>query len=81
MIRTRKEFLVITFFETADAIAAEKVLKENKISGRMIPVPRSLSAGCGLSWRTEPEEKEMAGKVLKDAGICWQEMEKVTLLT
>ena len=80
-MRARKEFLVITFSETADAIAAEKILKEKKVSGRMIPVPRSLSAGCGLSWRTEPEEKETAGRVLEEAGIQWQDMEIVTLLT
>ena len=81
MMRTQREFLVITFSETADAIAAEKILKKNKISGRMIPVPRSLSAGCGLSWRTETEERETAGRVLEEAGIQWQAMETVALLT
>ena len=79
VMRIRKEFLVITFAETSDAIAAEKTLKKQGISGRMIPVPRQLSAGCGLSWRTELQEREAAGQALERAGIHWQQMEPVHL--
>ena len=28
------------------------------IFGRLIPLPSEISAGCGLSWKTKPEEKE-----------------------
>ena len=54
-MRKSRIFLVITFSETADAMAAEKLLAGRQIPGRIIPIPRQLSAGCGLSWRTEPE--------------------------
>lgn len=27
-------------------------------SGRLIPLPREISAGCGLAWRMLPEEFE-----------------------
>ena len=78
-MRQSRDFLVITFSETSDAMAAEKLFQERQIPGRIIPIPRQLSAGCGLSWRTEPEEREPARKELDAAGIRWHEMELVKL--
>lgn len=31
---------------------------ETGIPGRLIPLPREISAGCGLAWRMRPEEWE-----------------------
>ena len=33
------------------------------IFGRLIPLPSEISAGCGLSWKTKPEEKEKYDKL------------------
>ena len=49
-MRQKEWKLVITFHTTADAIAFEKACKSNGKPGRMIPVPREISAGCGLAW-------------------------------
>ena len=49
----RTEKLVITFFTTAAAMAMEHVCKENGADGRIIPVPGSISADCGLAWCAE----------------------------
>ena len=54
-MRKKEPTLIITFHTTADAIALEKACKEAGRPGRMIPVPRELSAGCGLAWRIPPE--------------------------
>ena len=78
-MRQTREFLVITFSETTDAMAAEKLLHEEGICGRIIPIPRQLSAGCGLAYKTEPDQKKKAESVLKEAGISWHEMEPVRL--
>lgn len=78
-MRQSKEFLVITFSETSDAMAAEKLFQGLQIPGRIIPIPRQLSAGCGLSWRTEMNRKEEARAQLSKAGIRFQEMAPVTL--
>ena len=48
-MRQKEWKLIITFHTTSDAIAFEKACKETGRSGRMIPVPRELSAGCGLA--------------------------------
>ena len=45
-MRQKEWKLIITFHTTSDAIAFEKACKETGRSGRMIPVPRALSAGC-----------------------------------
>ena len=78
-MRQSREFLVITFSETTHAMAAEKLFAEKGIPGRIIPIPRQLSAGCGLSFKTEKEWKTDAETVLKEAGIRWHEMEPVRL--
>lgn len=46
----RSEKLVITFFTTTAAMAMEQCCRENHMDGRMIPVPGTISAGCGLAW-------------------------------
>lgn len=47
---SQEKRLIITFRCTTDAIAMEKSCKATGAPGRLIPVPRSISASCGLSW-------------------------------
>jgi hypothetical protein len=65
-MRTKKEYKVITFSTTSDAMAMEKFCEKNNINGRLIPVPREISAGCGLAWRMLPE--------------CFTELEKYIIV-
>ena len=55
---SKENRLIITFRCTTDAIAMEKACKETLTPGRLIPVPRSISASCGLSWAVLQEEKD-----------------------
>lgn len=48
--KPEQEVIVVTFFNIADAVAFEKVCKARGISGRLIAIPRQLSAGCGMAW-------------------------------
>lgn len=68
-MKNKKLKLVITFYTTADAIATEQVCKENNIAGRIIPVPRALSSGCGLSWSGNPSERDVLVKLLNESKI------------
>ena len=54
-MRKKKPYQILTFHTTSAAMAMELYCKEHGISGRLIPVPRELSAGCGLAWRIPPE--------------------------
>jgi hypothetical protein len=68
-MREKKLKLVVTFHTTADAMAMEKICKEQNIPGRLIPVPRAISAGCGLSWCAELMDKEQIEMGMDKAGI------------
>lgn len=68
-MRKKELKLIITFHTTTDAMAMEKMCKQRDIPGRLIPVPRALSAGCGLSWCAEPHQSEVIRTEMKRAGI------------
>ena len=56
-MREKKLWLVITFHTTAAAIAMEKLCRAKGLPGRLIPVPRELTAECGMSWRAEVQDR------------------------
>lgn len=53
IMREKKQRFVVTFHTTTEAMAMEKACLEGQVSGRLIPVPRQISAGCGLAWSAE----------------------------
>lgn len=66
--------LVVTFHTTADAMAMEKACKEQEVPGRIIPVPRAISAGCGLAWRAGLSDREQIMAMMKKTGIEEEEI-------
>ena len=78
-MRQKKAALVVTFSATTDAMAMERYCLERNMPGRLIPIPREIHAGCGLAWKTLPEEKEHFLSALADAGIRWEAMEILEL--
>lgn len=64
-MREKKNYKIITFHTTTEAMAMEKYCATHAIAGRLIPLPREISAGCGLAWKILAEdfslfEKELA---------------------
>ena len=68
--------LVITFHTTTETMAMEKACKECGADGRIIPVPRSISAGCGLAWCAKPESIDSLKDLMEKYGIVPQEMQE-----
>ncbi|MDO4473542.1 MAG: DUF3343 domain-containing protein [Eubacteriales bacterium] len=68
-MRKKELKLVVTFHTTSDAMAMEKMCKANGTPGRIIPVPREISAGCGLAWCAALDERDVIASVMKRAGI------------
>jgi len=68
-MRKKELKLIITFHTTADAMAMEKVCKEANAPGRLIPVPRVISSGCGLAWCAELAEKNSLLAVMEKVGL------------
>lgn len=57
-MRAKRPYIVLSFRTTVEAMAWEKHCQSSGIPGRLIPLPRELSAGCGLAWRMLPEDWE-----------------------
>lgn len=69
----KKPALIITFATTTQAMAMEKFCTRQNLPGRLIPVPREITAGCGLSWKARQEEQELLISALTQAGMKWAE--------
>ena len=69
MTRQKKPALVIAFDTTSQALAAEKLFTESGLPGRMIPIPSQITAGCGLAWKAEPEQRSALCGALEKADI------------
>ena len=68
----KTEKLVITFYTTTDAMAMERICKETGTDGRLIPVPRAISAGCGLAWCADLSSEEALTALMQEKGIAHQ---------
>ena len=71
---TEKPYAVILVDSTHHALRIEKLLRENGIHCRMIPVPRQLSSDCGACVRiarsdTDGARRAMAAAKAKMQGI------------
>ena len=71
-MRQKKEHLILTFQTTTQAMAVEKFCAEPGLPGRIIPVPREITAGCGLAWKATPEDRERLHSALSQAGLDWE---------
>ena len=73
-MRQKKPALIFTFHTTTQAMAVEKSCMERGLPGRLIPVPREITAGCGLSWKAAPPDRELLTAALEQAGLNLEEV-------
>lgn len=59
-----EKFYLYTFSNTHGAIAAEKILKE--AGATILPVPRVISASCGISVRIRLENIDLARRLMEE---------------
>ena len=58
-MRKKELRMVMTFHTTTEAMAAEKQFQDQGVPGRMIPVPREITAGCGLAWSAPADSRKL----------------------
>ena len=58
------ERCVVTFPSTTGAMAMEQACQEANVPGRLIPVPRSITAGCGMCWAAPMEARNQVEDLL-----------------
>lgn len=71
-MRQKKPRLIVTFETTAMALKMEKICHAAGAPGRLIPVPREITAGCGMAWMAEPEELEQLQAVMRAGNVTPQ---------
>lgn len=69
--------LVITFPTTTTAMAMDAACGPG--DGRLIPIPRELSGGCGLAWCAEPERESGLTILMGEHGIPYEEKQVLIL--
>jgi hypothetical protein len=78
-MRKKERKAVITFQNTTSAMAMEKLCKEQGLSGRIIPVPRSITAGCGLAWSANPESRLELENFMKENNINYGQVYEIEI--
>ena len=68
-MREKKLQLLLSFKNTVDALEMEQIGQRRGLPGRLIPLPSVISAGCGLAWTTEPENRDITLSVIKEEGL------------
>ena len=71
-MRVKEEKAVITFQTTLQAIQAERALQAAGCPGRLIPVPREITAGCGWAGWAPRGDSQSAEQFLGDGGRDWE---------
>lgn len=68
-MREKRLYIIVTFHTTAEAMATEKSCMKKGIEGRLITVPRVLTADCGIAWQGHPDTRQVLENTLNEAGI------------
>ncbi len=71
-MRPRKPTLFFSFAATVHAMEAERLCREAGIPGRLVPVPRQITAGCGLAWMTEPAAGDRVRAFFRERKLEYQ---------
>lgn len=79
MLRKKSPRVVVTFHTTTAAMKTEQAAREHDVPGRLIPVPREITAGCGLAWSAPIEAEEALRALLSDIGVTAQDFHHLTI--
>lgn len=72
--------LVVAFDSTASALAFASSAQAAGLGGRLIPVPRSLSAGCGIAWRDLPANRKHIESIIAAEAIDDAQLHEMQIL-
>lgn len=66
---SRESYAVILVYSTSHAMRIEKLLAEQGVACKMIPVPRQISSDCGVCIRILREAVPAAHEMVAATGI------------
>ena len=65
-MRQKGEKCIVTFRTTTGAMAMEAACKAAGVPGRLIPVPRTITAGCGMCWAAPKAAREQVEELVME---------------
>ena len=74
-----KEKILIAFDSTSDAIAMETYCDSISLKGRLIPLPKEISAGCGIAWISPIALEKEVLNVLENKKFKYSSINKISL--
>ncbi|HIX28313.1 MAG TPA: DUF3343 domain-containing protein [Candidatus Blautia stercoravium] len=78
-MREKVKRLVLSFSTTTQAMAAEQWFQGKEMPGRLIPLPGSISAECGLAWCTDIDQKGAVEQAAEEGAIQIQGIHEAML--
>jgi len=57
----------------------EKTCKEKDGSGRLIPVPQQITAGCGLAWSAEPGSRDALLTLIAEHNLLHEDIHELEI--
>ena len=76
-MRVKSPRLIVTFHTTTAAMGMELACGTAGLPGRLIPVPREITAGCGMAWSAPPEARAQLEAFVQKENITtagWYEL-------
>lgn len=77
-MRVKERCVLISFRTTNEAMAFEYKC-EGMITGRLIPLPPLIHAGCGLAWKSSVKEKLNLLNLIKKENLTYDEIYELEL--
>ena len=77
-MRLKRPKLIVTFHTTTAAMGMEMACTRAGLPGRLIPVPREITAGCGMAWSAPVESRAQLEAFVAEQSITvagWYELE------
>ena len=73
-VRNLDEFYLLTFNNVNEAMKCEKLLKEKKVSVKIVPTPTVVTRSCGLSARIDEQSKDKVIELIRSEELAIKEI-------
>ena len=78
-MREKQMQCVVTFKTTTQAMAFEEISKKAALTGRLIPLPREIAAGCGLSWKDNLASRTVIEELISKYNLKYDEIYEIMI--
>ena len=58
-------------------LGKKHIRNKNKFTGRLIPVPREISASCGLAWKCGEQNEEETASYMKEQDLEYEKIYRI----